>query len=68
VSCPDCGCGRLDLRQHAWVEPHGEPCRQEWWQCPECGAKYEDAELEEAYRDLESLEATNADVDEEFRK
>ena len=37
----------LTRHEHEWVEPHGERCWQEWWECTECGAKFTAAELEE---------------------
>ena len=55
VSCPICG-QRVRLRAHEanHVETHGLDCgpyehfHDEWYECPACGAKFTDDEVEEA--------------------
>ena len=30
----------LVYREHEWVEPHGEHCYQEWYECLMCATSY----------------------------
>ena len=36
----------LTYRQYESVEPHGEVCLDEWWECTVCGERWTEAELE----------------------
>ena len=36
----------LQLQQHEWIEPHGEPCYQEWFVCTWCAETFTEAEVD----------------------
>jgi hypothetical protein len=53
VICPDCHETELRLMEADSIETHGLDCGpyehfyDEWWECPACGARFSDRELEE---------------------
>jgi uncharacterized protein with PIN domain len=51
--CPDCGGAELKYRYAEWVEPHGERCAQEWYECPGCREIFTESELGRLERDEE---------------
>jgi hypothetical protein len=50
--CPECGNAEMVLKEHVSVETHGLGCgpyerfHDEWWECPACGARFTQKELE----------------------
>jgi hypothetical protein len=43
----------IELREHEWVEPHGEPCYQAWCECAICGEQFTEKELDQLIADEE---------------
>ena len=35
----------LQIQQHEWIEPHGEPCYQEWYVCSWCDATFTEEQV-----------------------
>lgn len=48
----DCRHPNPRYREADWVEPHGEHCRQEWWEC-DCGERFTEDELSREYAAME---------------
>lgn len=44
----------LQSQSHEWVEPHGEPCYQEWMECGVCHEKFTDEEVDRIIAQLEA--------------
>jgi hypothetical protein len=53
MTCPDCKQCELKDRSADCVDTHGLDCGpyerwiEEWWECPSCGAEFEDRELDQ---------------------
>jgi rubredoxin len=52
--CPECGEAQVRFQEADSIETHGLECgpyeifHDEWWDCPACGARFTDRELEAA--------------------
>jgi hypothetical protein len=51
MTCPECREASLRFRRVDYIETHGldsgpyEHCRDEWYECPACGARFDPKEL-----------------------
>jgi len=51
MKCPECQEGRLHFRSADYIETHGLDCGpyehwcNEWFECSECGARFDPIEL-----------------------
>ncbi len=45
MKCPECEHGTLTHTMKEWVEQTGERCSDDWWECWECGMKFDTFEL-----------------------
>jgi C4-type Zn-finger protein len=50
LDCPSCRQPKLKMESKISTEPHGEVHTDVRWTCGECGAIYENEELDMAYR------------------